>query len=267
MRRRVLLWCLAALLLAISIALRPPPKRVFAERMRALARPFALPMLWGGLAAARHEEPPEAVVARGQQLLALLPQWSDGHVLFASQLAFAASTRAPDPDTAAQRVLAGLAMLEAAISVHPEGSVEYLSTMAAFLEIRSLQNPTLAAALRQRLGEEPQVVADRCLQRSEHLSPSATIADRRTYLLLPTLASALRTADVERALATIAHMQRRLTTSPNRSVAEPWLTALDQLARYLRGDPSITLQSLVDDPLLQDMVTDLPANAHPRLRR
>ncbi len=258
MRRRLSFLAVAIAMLAVAAWLRPPPQHTFADRVRALARPFALPLLWSGLRAARSEESPEAVAARGRQLLALLPEWADGHVLFASELAFAASTRAPTPDDAADRVMAALTTLEEAIRMHPPGKLDYLSAMASFVEIRANQDRTLAAALEQRLGMAPQLAADAYLVRAEDLSPSRSISDRRTYLLLPAIETALRTHDGPRALATIERMQIRLQNSVNQELAQRWQRALVNLAGFLRGDSHITLQSLNDDPLLQDMVDYLP---------
>lgn len=255
--RRVAMFVAAAALLAAAAVVRPPAPRTGVDRVRALVRPFALPFLWRSLRAARTEEPPEALAARGQQLLALVPEWTDGHVTFASDLAFAASQRAADPDTAAGRILAALALLEAALAKHPPGAVEYLSAMASFVEIRAAQDPAVAAALRARLGVEAHEAADAYLARAEHIAPSASLADRRTYLLLPAIASALRAGDRERARLTIAVMRARLERAADPALARRWQQSLGRLDRFLAADPDITLQTLADDPLLEDMVDAL----------
>jgi hypothetical protein len=248
---------LAAPLLVAAAVLRPPPARSGRHLARALARPLALPLLWHGLGQARHQEPPEALAARGRQILALLPQWTDGHVLFASELAFAASSRAGDADAAAARLIAALATLEAAIVEHPPGAVDYLSAMASFLEIRAAQDPAVAAALRRRLGVEPEDAADRYLARAEALAPSSSLSDRRTYLRLPAISSALRTGDRRRALLGIERMRARLAANPDDVLAQRWRQSLDRLAGFLTGAAGITLHALRDDPLLHDMVEAL----------
>lgn len=258
----VWLFALAAPLLVGAAWLRPPAKRTGADRLRALARPFVLPFLWGALRQARFEEPPEALAARGQQLLAVLPEWTDGHVLFASELAFAASSRALDPETRADRVLAGIAILEAALDTHPPGAVEYLTTMASFLEIRGAQDPALATVLGRRLGQDVSLAADACLARAESFAPSSSLSDRRTYLLLSTIASAIRTDDARRALVTIERMQERLGRAVDQELAGRWRQSLSRLAGFLRGEPPHTLPTLADDPLLQDMVEALNARSH-----
>ncbi|MEZ5963237.1 MAG: hypothetical protein R3F56_05250 [Planctomycetota bacterium] len=246
-------------LLAGAAWLRPPAAAAGAARVRALARPFVLPLLWRGLREARIEEPPEAMAARGQQLLALVPTWTDGNVLFASQLALAASARAHGAAEAADRLLAGLALLEQARRQDPAGTVEYLTTAASFVEIASARDPALATELRDRLGEPPDQIADAFLRRAEAASPSESIADRRTYLLATAIAAALRTEDDARALATIERMRQRLSTAVDRQLAEQWSASLARLDGFLRGDPSVTRDTLKDDPLLRDMVEALNA--------
>lgn len=258
-RIAVACFALAVPLFAGAAWLRPEPRRSGVDRLRALARPFVLPLLWRGLWQARNEEPPEALAARGQQLLALVPEWTDGHVLFASQLAFAASTRAKGTEASADRLLAALALLETAQRRYPPGAIDCLAAMASFVEIRCSQDHALAAELGRRLGQEPNQVADAYLARAEALSPSTSISDRRTYLLATAIESALRTGDDARALATIARMRQRLTSAVDADLAHRWDLALGNLARFLGGDPSITWNTLADDPLMQDMADALHA--------
>jgi hypothetical protein len=111
--------------------------------------------------------------------------------------------------------------------------------------------------LAKRMGVEPAAAADGYLVRAEALSPSPTLADRRTYLLLPSLASALRTKDTTRALLTIERIRSRLQSSRDQELAQRWRESLQDLAAFLQGRPGITWQRLKDDPLLQDMVEDL----------
>jgi hypothetical protein len=255
-------FALAVPLLTGAALLRPAPRHTAGDRLRALARPFVLPFLWRGLWQARNEEPPEALAARGQQLLALLPEWTDGHVLFASELAFAASLRAGDPEAAADHVLTALALLEAAIVIHPPGAVECLAAMASMVEIRCAQDHALGNVVARRLGDEPSRVADAYLARAEALAPSTSLADRRTYLLLTVIEAALRTGDDRRALDTIEHMRRRLSGAVDEELAARWDVALQSLAGFLRGDSRITSAQLADDPLLHDMLAALRARPH-----
>ena len=256
----------AAALYALAVWLRPPATVTPADHARALARPFALPFLWRGLADGRHEESPEALAARGEQLLALFPGWVDGHTLFASHLAFAASTKAASPEVATDRLTAALAMLERAIVTHPAGAVDYLTAMASFVDIRGAQDPRLAAVLAARSGRSPTAIADAYLARAEAAKPSLNLSDQRTYLLTRAIESALRSGDRERAMETAAAMRRRLPTAANRPLAERWDRALDSLSRYLRGDPDITLTMLADDPLLTDMLAALQDSQPPTPR-
>lgn len=258
---------LAAALYGASVWLRPSGPSTTGDIPRALSRPFALPFLWRSLSDARHEESPEALAVRGEQLLALVPNWSDGHIWFASQLAIVASGRATDPNTATDRLVAALAMLERACERHPRGRVDYLCAMASFVDIRTARDPRVGAILAERSGQPATALADAYLARAEAAKPGLNLNDQRTYLLSRSIENALRAGDTDRALDTIAAMQRRLLTTQNRSLAAAWQAALTNLSRYLRRDPDITLTDLNDDPLLTDMLAalhDSQTNRSPR---
>ncbi len=244
---------LAAGLYATATAIRPEGPAIGLEPLRAVARPLALPFLWRSLRHAQHHEDPGALAARGQQLLTMLPMWTDGHILFAGELAMAASQRAGDADAALDRLLASFAMLEAATAARPTEAVRYLAAMASFAAIRGRQDPELSARALARLGADPSALADAYLARAEQLTPGAGVRDQRTFLLSSVIAGAIRTGDVARARETIATMLERLDRTDDRDLATRYAAALRRVDDFLAGSPSVALADLVRDPLLDEI--------------
>lgn len=247
-------WFLMAGALYVAAAWsRPESPPLGIEPVRAVVRPLALPFLWRSLRHAQQHEDPGALAARGQQLLTLLPMWTDGHILFAGELAMAASQRAPDPDAALDRLLAAFAMLEASAAARPARAATYLAAMASFAAIRGRQSPELAERMQARLGTDPTSLGDAFLARAEELAPDTGVRDQRTFLLSSVIASAVRTGDIKRARATIAVMLERLAQASDPALAARHAAALRRVDRFLDGDPQVELESLLADPLLDEI--------------
>ena len=252
----------------VALLLAGPPAADPADVVRALARPFALPAVWRAMRDAEVRGSPGEWVAHGRTLVRMLPEWTDAHVHVAWRLAFDEGMRAgkDDPQAALARLLAALAMLEQALGRGPAADAEVLGGMATIVQIRARQDEGLAAAFRERIGDEPAAVADRYLQRAEQRLPSRALADRRTILLVDLVAGALRSGDVRRALATLELALERVEQLRDPDLAARWRQALQRLHRWLAaetagaaGPTRESLDALATDPMLDRIVEALRA--------
>jgi hypothetical protein len=238
----------------------PPPLDVVTR----LLRPLALPFLWRGLEAGA-QEPPEAQAARARQLLRLLPAWVDGHVHFAAMLAFDASSRAVGEEVALDRVLAGVAMLEEAVRVNRARVDELWAAIASFIEIRADQDPGIAAAFRRRMGLDAAEAADLYLERAIAAAPAfGSLRERRTYLRIKLVASALRVGDDARAIAILRLMRRELARASAPDLAAAWDRSLAALEEWLAGGKDDIPAGLEDDPHLGEVAAALRERGLPR---
>ena len=100
-----------------SAALLPPSLAHLREFATWYARPASLPFAWHALDAAKTGGDADEAFARGQQIMRLLPSWTDGHSAFAYRYALTGD-RSVDPAAAAvaaeQRLRVALAWIEQA---------------------------------------------------------------------------------------------------------------------------------------------------------
>jgi hypothetical protein len=240
-------------------ALTPRPQPPIPTALvRNLTRPLFLPFLWPGLETARQFGTTGQLVERGRFLLRFIPQWADGHILFASELALEASRKAPNTEQALDRLLAAMQFLEEAAAICPRKTDEIRIAMALLLELRADQDKELATALRLRTGMEVSELADVYLKLAEKAKPSASLHDRRAFLAKRLVGTALATGDVSRANEFISRALEMLATTQNTGLAAPHIAALERLQAYLGGDVSITKGDLLADPLLTGIAHFLP---------
>jgi hypothetical protein len=246
-----LLCFLGAVLLLGGVALlRGPSRRSVLDLGRDLVRPVVLPVLWRGLEASGIEAGPEEQAARGRLLLQFLPQWTDGHIHFAWQLAFEAS-RGQNPEQALQRLLAALAYLKSALAVEPTRPVEIWEAMAYMVQIRC-QDPALAKVFRERMAKEPAEVVVDYLERAQAIDPSQARAEQRVIVGVGLIAGQLRTRNRQAALELLAATLRGLESFRDQHLAAKWRTALLDLRSYLEAGTS--LQDLKKHPQLDEIL-------------
>jgi hypothetical protein len=232
----------------------PHPKRSVLDLGRDLVRPLVLPVLWQGLEKAHDQAGPEEQVARGRLLLRFLPEWTDGHVHFAWQLAFQASLAQKDPEQAVHRLLAALAFLENALGMGPARPVEILEAGAYMVQIRC-QDKALANAFRKKTGAEPAQFVMRYLERAQAIDPRAARAEQRDIAGVAVIAALLRMRNSPAALTLLANTLHRLDSFRDQELAANWRTALVHLRSYLQGNAE--LKDLEEYPQLEEILDAL----------
>ncbi|MHC4513943.1 MAG: hypothetical protein ACYTKC_01490 [Planctomycetota bacterium] len=231
---QLLCFLVAAVLFSGAALLQRPARRSGLDLGRDLVRPVVLPVLWRGLEKAELQAGPEEYIARGRLLLQFLPQWTDGHVHFAWQLAFEAAKAQKDPEHALHRLLAALAFLENALSVGPTRPVEILEAMAYMVQIRG-QDPALAKVFREQVGKEPAERADDYLKRAQKIDPSQARAEQRVIVRVALIAGLLRTRNRRAARELLDATLGRLAGFRDQQLAAEWRAALLDLRSYLTG--------------------------------
>ncbi|MCC6671953.1 MAG: hypothetical protein IT458_12900 [Planctomycetes bacterium] len=259
---RLPLLLLACGLYGLGALAAPPGAGAAADRVRDLARPWVMPVLWARAEAAQRAGTMAEAVTQGRLLLRLWPDWAEGHVLFASRLAFEASLAERDPGLALDRLQAGLALLDEALAACRREPAEILVAMASFAEIRARQDPALARAFAARLGVSAEAYADACLARAEAVEPRVTVAERRAYLAARLIGAWLRAGAVGEARATLALADQRLAGVRDQENAAAWRAALRRLDASLAGRSQETLSDLARDPHLAEILA--PVLAAPR---
>lgn len=241
----------AATLYGGALWFRPPARGTPLDTVRGLVRPMVLPFLWQGIVEASDRGSLGEQVARGRQLMRLLPEWMDGHVHFASRLVFDGRDPGADPEQTCDRLFVALTWLEEARELVPSREDEVLAAMASLLEIRA-EDPSVRDAIRAREGRDAVAIADDLLGQAEQLRPAASLRERRVFLAPRLMASALRTRDDERFEALLD-----LTLQAARGVRDPDLAArftddLRALQSHWNGQAG--LDELRGRPLLAELV-------------
>jgi hypothetical protein len=238
-----------------ALALAPRLPGALPELGRDLTRPFVIPSLWNGLAGARREGSAAEVAERARTLLALLPEWGDGHVHFAAMLAFEAGRAAGDPEVALDRLMAGVAWLEQSAQDVPALAPDLYASIASFLEIRCGEDRGLAKAFEARFSRGAVVAADAWLARAESLVPLPSIAKRRAWLALRQVASALRLYEDSRALEVCELALRRLAAAPDAAGLEEWHEGLTLARAAIAG--TAAPEGLAAAPILDEVMRAL----------
>jgi len=251
---------LAAALVLGGVLLQPPCQTLPATG-RHLVRPLVLPFLWSSLQEARQRRSIEEYVAKGQSVMRFVPEWSTGHIHLASQLAYEGLRDAADPETALDRLWAGIGLLEEAMAEHPAGAEAYLKAAATILYVQCNQRPELAEAFTRRLGN-PFKLAEQYLRRIPRFADSGFLRDQIPFLVMDGIPHELLLAgpdwrDV--ALRSAQTASGLFANLQNRRLAEPWERSLARLAAYLKGSNHISLRDLAADPRLEKIVPALRA--------
>lgn len=264
MRRWLALGLAAACWVGAALVTPPGPRPGAVVMLRDLVRPLLLPYAWHGFVTASHAGRLGEAVARGRELLRLLPDWSDGHVAIAAMLAFDASQAASDPDTALDRLLAGLAVLREARTLAPRDAARFLVAEAFLAETRAGQDPAVAAAFQARLGQSAWAFAEQRTTAAVALSSALSVQSEQAYVTERAAAHAFRAGDRRQAQEFATRAQQRFTAlaealqharrSADAAEARRRGAALGLLARHLAGDPGVSLDTIEADPYLKELL-------------
>lgn len=238
-----------------SLLLASPAAGDAGEVARWLVRPAVLPFTWQALGDARQRGNADEVFARAQQLLALLPGWTDGHLVLALQFALddegRAATPAEQARAAHQRLLIAMAWLEGARAHAGRREIELLEMMAEVPEWATRRHPGLAELLRPAGG--PPAIADRCFQAAERLGASAAVREMRTFRAVGYAAALLAAGDRSGAITVLETAIERSRDVADQALATPWRRHLESILRHLRGEPT-DLSSAQADPRMAPLL-------------
>lgn len=257
------------LLLLVSVAcyagavVVQAPRQSLLETGRDLVRPALLPLLWAALESAQTEGTAEEYADRGRMLMKLVPQWTDGHIHVAGQLAFRASLAQEDKAVAVDRLLAGLALLDEARATNPtaEADEELVATKARWLFVRCSQDPALAAAFQARTGElsTQRVIAYMRevprFQRSKHLQRQLF------FIILGGLETDIRLREHRNRLVAAVDTALMLVDRVfGEDLATRWRVGLQKLRSFLLRTDDIIPDDIAALPLLSRIVDALRRN-------
>jgi hypothetical protein len=249
-------WC-SALALALAPVpwwlVRPVPADATAWAM-ACVRPAVLPFAWRAMLESERAGNGDETFVRGQQLLQMLPSWTDGHVVFAyryaldgGDLGVPAAERA---GAAKARLFAALAALERARTTAGRREISLLEAMAFLPETAARAEPGLAALLRPDGGAA--ALADAYYAEAERLGASPTIREHRTFRATALAAALLEARDRQGALAVLDTAIHRSRDSADTALAAEWRDHLAAAAAHLRGAP-VDLEAVFADRRMEPL--------------
>lgn len=226
---------------------------------RDLARPVVLPMLWQGYTDTRQRAEPVELARRGELLMRFLPEWSDGHIVVASHLAFEASLAAREPGAALDHVVAALDILERALphAVTAAAREDLLRAMAGFVWIRCGADEALAAAWEARFAAVPSSAAEDFLRRIPRLAHSSHLATELFFTLRDGIAEEIRWGTKARVLPRIDTALALLPRLDDQELVREGSLAMHSFRSYWTGSDDISLGELAGHPLLEKIVAAL----------
>lgn len=249
-------------LFAGAVALLPPPLEGLREFGSWCLRPARLPFAWQAMQEATDKGDAREAFARGQQIMQLVPSWSDGHsaMVFRYVLTHDDSEDANHVAAAAEkRLYAGLARLEAARQYAGRREYGLLFAAANLADIACGHFPGLAERLQQRRAGGAAAIANHYFELAERLFPSAAVHEQKLWYA-PTLAAAMLTCGARTAAVDI--LVRAIAQAPdirNQELASDWADRLREVVARLRGDRTVNLDKVFADlrfEMLQPFLLD-----------
>ena len=263
---RTLLILIAALLYGTAAVGGAPtqPERLPALG-RDLVRPLLLPIVWRGLESASRRGSPEEYADKGRVLMALVPQWTEGHVHIAGQLAFDASIAQSDPDAALDRLVAGIDLLSTSAQIYssPRATETILRNQAAFLYIRCAQDLDLATAFHRRFGVFPDERVEAYMRAIPRFADSEHLQTELCFSIIDSLPTRVLLGESpDRLLAEVSGALSLLEQLPGDTDSREWHASLSILRRYLVSPDDISFVELAAVPRLEKIVAALRERRH-----
>jgi len=224
------------------------------------SRPAVLPFLWRGVDEATRSGDAAETLAQARLLLAAIPSWVDGYLVFSYQFALDGGDRIQGPARTAQasleRLQLALALLDQGRRNCPKRAVELLGSMAFLVEIMARNVPGLAALMSEQGGRGPSAVADGLLAEAEALedaSGSQSARMQRLFLVPRLCAALLRGDSPTQAVRLLDTAIARCGILVDRELGEEWEHLLTELKRCILDDPAADPAVLLDDPRFEPL--------------
>lgn len=243
-------------LFAGAVVMLPPTADSVREFGRWCLRPARLPFAWQAMNAARQNGDAREVFARGQQILQLVPSWTDGHAAFVyNYVATQDNSLEPNAVAAAveKRLYAGLSMLESARQFAGKREASLLHFAAYMPDMLCNRFPGLREHMRRREGGGASVIANRYFAEIERLFPTAATREQLLWYAPTFAASLLATGNRSSALDAIESAITKAPEVRDQELATEWRERLVEVARFLRGDSSIGLSQVFADPRFEPL--------------
>lgn len=249
-------------LFAGAAALLPAPQDSLREFGGWCLRPARLPFAWQAMEEATERGDGEEAFVRGQQILQLVPSWSDGHAAMVFRYVMTHDdSEHPDEVAAAaeKRLFTGLATLEAAREHAGKREYGLLFAAANLPDMACNQFPGLDERLQQRQSGGAAAIANSYFELADRLFPSPAVHEQKLWYA-PTLAGALLTCGLPEAAIDV--LQRAIAQAPDirdQEHAQEWAARLGEVVRHLRGDPTVALDKVFADrrfEMLQPFLKD-----------
>jgi hypothetical protein len=242
-----------------AAALAPPQPAALAEFAAWLWRPAALPFVWRAQREAMEHGDSSEAFARAQQVMALLPRWSDGYIAFAYRYALAPAATAAPPAAAAEfahrRLQLALAWLESARPRVGRREVDLLQLAAYLPEVACRNCPPLAERLRQTGG--PAALADRYLAALAQRYPSAATTEQRIFFAPQLAAGLLDAGQANAAIEVLQHAMAQSRHVRDQALAAEWQRRVGEVVAVLQGDRTIDLTAVRADDRMAPLVPHL----------
>lgn len=233
----------------------PPRTEHFVTFASWCVRPIALPFAWRAVGEAEQRGDPAELFRRGQQVMQLLPSWTDGYGSFAYRFALAPIHERDGERRGAlalAQLQAAIAWLEQARPLTGRREFEILQVLAFLPEVACRVEPELARRL-QPTGGAAAIMA-RYMAELERRFPGPAVHEQRTFFA-PNLAAALLGANQpHEALAELRLALARAGSVRDQALAAEWAARIDEVARWLAGDHTVDLTAARADTRLAPLL-------------
>jgi hypothetical protein len=249
-------------LFAGAMAVLPPTASGLRNFGNWCLRPARLPFAWQAMQTAADSGDSQEVFARGQQLMQLVPAWTDGHsaMVYRYVLTHEVGETPGDSAIAAEkRLQVGLALLEQARSSAGKREYSLLHAAAYLPDVACRQLPGLAERLQNKQAGGAAAIADHYFREAARLFPTPAIKEQQLWYA-PQLAASLLACGAK--TAAIAVLDDAIVHAPemrDKQLATPWAARLQEVVAWLRGDHTVDLQEVFEDRrfvLLQPFLRD-----------
>tara|TARA_R110002072_G_scaffold4174_1_gene29394 strand:- start:106612 stop:107394 length:783 start_codon:yes stop_codon:yes gene_type:complete len=249
-------------LFAGAAALLPPTAKGLREFGSWALRPARLPFAWQAMQDATETGDAREAFARGQQIMQLVPSWSDGHSAMVYRYVLThddSENQSLVAEAAERRVYAGLARLEEARQYAGRREYGLLFAAANLPDIACIHFPGLAERLQQRQPGGAAAIANGYYDEAARLFPSPAVREQQLWYA-PTLAASLLACGAKPSALQI--LDRAIARAPeirDRKLATEWAQRLREVVAKLRGDNTVVLDKVFADQrfeLLQPFLRD-----------